>query len=162
MLSCIPRVNINQLHTAVKTSDASNVSKCSLIPRPSHRTQCWSTNAGEGLENSSLAVTYIMDVWRNGTFLLYSFRRLSESEKGHLMSTAQSPVPLLQTSTQHPRTLLHVACFFYRPSPCHYCKWQTLGENAWVRGFINIGGKGQRKLNLDYVGILVPTLGCWP
>jgi len=92
-------------------------------------------------------MTYL-DVWRSGTFLLYSCKAASESKKRHqdsLMSSAQSFYrPCLQ-SVVHSLTccfsgnvpLLHTSRYVIpRDSvlpglpPRQYCKQQTLGREG--------------------------------
>ena len=100
-----------------------------------------------------------LDVWRSGTFLLYSCKAASESKKCHqdcLMSSAQSfYVPCLQSvahslsccfpgnlyrmchSSTRPGTSYHVTQFyqvFPHVSTASDKRWD---EKAWVRGYTN-------------------------
>ena len=111
-----------------------------------------STNAGEGLVKLSRGMTYL-DVWRSGTFLLYSCKAafwIQESRQDCLMTSAQLFYgPCLQ-SVVHSLTccfcgnvpLLHTSRYVIpRDSvlpglPCvSTASNKRWGEKAWVRGY---------------------------
>ena len=118
-----------------------------------------------------------MDVWRSGTFLLYSCEAAFEHKKLHqdcLISSAQllhvpclqsvahlltcgysGNVPILHTSTQHPGIPLHVISFT-RPSPTLVLQ----ATNAGVRkpGLRFLAGEGE--IDREYGSYLRETFTC--
>ena len=134
----------------------------SLVPRPSHPSVClllYSRGERPGKTDHIKWHTWtLVDVWRSGTFLLYSCKAafwnqeasagLSDVECSVVYSLClqsvvhsltcsfSGNVPLLHMSAQRPGTSLHVISFT-RPSPCiSTASDKHWGKKAWVRGYV--------------------------